>query len=40
MEDGSYDVNVSPDKREIFIKNEFQLLEDLNKQLLLFFEKV
>jgi len=40
MEDGSYDVNVSPDKREIFIKNEFQLLDDLNKQLLLFFEKV
>ena len=40
IENGFYDVNVSPDKREIFIKNEFQIINDLNTKLDEFFNEV
>ena len=29
VEDNNYDINVSPDKREVFIKNENEALEEL-----------
>ena len=29
VEDNNYDINVSPDKREVFIKNELEVLEAL-----------
>ena len=29
VEDDNYDINVSPDKREVFIKNEQEVLEAL-----------
>jgi DNA mismatch repair protein PMS2 len=29
VEDGNYDINVSPDKREVFINNEAEVLESL-----------
>ena len=38
VEENNYDINVSPDKREVFIKNESQVLEALKTQLLQFFE--
>ena len=38
VEDGNYDINVSPDKREIFLNNEAEVLESLKLQLLQFFE--
>jgi DNA mismatch repair ATPase MutL len=27
VEDNNYDINVSPDKREVFIKNEDEVIE-------------
>ena len=29
VEDGNYDVNVSPDKREVFLNNEAEVLDAL-----------
>ena len=33
VEDDNYDINVSPDKREVFIKNEHEVLEALRVSL-------
>ena len=33
VEDENYDINVSPDKREVFIKNEPEVLEALKQKL-------
>ena len=33
VEDNNYDINVSPDKREVFIKNEDEKFIDINTQL-------
>ena len=30
VEDNNYDINVSPDKREVFIKNEDEVIEKLS----------
>ena len=38
VEDGNYDINVSPDKREVFINNEAEVIESLKLQLMQFFE--
>ena len=40
VEDDNYDINVSPDKREVFIKNENEALEELKTQLTQFFEDI
>ena len=40
VEENNYDINVSPDKREVFIKNESEVLEALKTQLLQFFEDI
>ena len=40
IEEGFYDVNVSPDKWEIFIRNEYMIVNDLNQALSKFFEEV
>jgi DNA mismatch repair ATPase MutL len=29
VEDNNYDINVSPDKRDVFIKNEEEVFEDI-----------
>ena len=29
VEDNNYDINVSPDKREVFIKNEDEVIKEL-----------
>ena len=33
VEENNYDINVSPDKREVFIKNEIEMLEALRIEL-------
>jgi DNA mismatch repair protein PMS2 len=33
VEDNNYDINVSPDKREVFIKNEDEVIEHFKIQL-------
>jgi DNA mismatch repair protein PMS2 len=33
VEDGNYDINVSPDKREIFLNNEAEVLDSLKVKL-------
>lgn len=38
VEDGNYDINVSPDKREVFLNNEAEVIESLKIQLQQFFE--
>ena len=38
VEDGNYDINVSVDKREVFLNNENEVLESLKLQLTQFFE--
>ena len=40
VEDNNYDINVSPDKREVFIKNEIEVLAELKIQLTQFFEDI
>ena len=40
VEDNNYDINVSPDKREVFIKNENEALEELKIKLVEFFEEI
>jgi DNA mismatch repair ATPase MutL len=40
VEDKNYDINVSPDKREVFIKNEDEVIENLKVKLITFFEDI
>jgi DNA mismatch repair protein PMS2 len=40
VEDNNYDINVSPDKREVFIKNEDEVIEHLKVHLNEFFEDI
>ena len=40
VEDDNYDINASPDKREIFLKNEREVLDKLREHLMDFFEKI
>jgi DNA mismatch repair ATPase MutL len=40
VEDFNYDINVTPDKRDVFIKNEGQVLEALKIELTQFFEDI
>jgi DNA mismatch repair ATPase MutL len=40
VEDENYDINASPDKREVFIKNERELLDALRVHLSDFFENI
>ena len=40
VEDNNYDINVSPDKREIFLKNEEEAANQLQKELNEFFENI
>lgn len=40
VEENNYDINVSPDKREVFIKNETEVLAELKIQLVQFFEDI
>lgn len=36
--DGCFDINVSPDKREVFLKDEAQVVKDLSVKLVEWFE--
>jgi len=40
VEDNNYDINISPDKREVCLKNEKEMLEVLRANLESFFEDV
>lgn len=40
VEDQNFDINVSPDKREVFIKNEPEVLEALKVKMTEFFEDI
>jgi len=40
VEDDNYDINASPDKREVFIKNELEIIKELKKDLEDFFENI
>ena len=40
VEDFNYDINVTPDKRDVFIKNENVVLEALKIELTQFFEDI
>lgn len=40
VEDNNYDINVSPDKREVFIKNEDEVIGALKIKLQEFFENI
>ena len=40
VEENNYDINVSPDKREVFIKNEEEVIEKLRLKLAEFFEDI
>lgn len=40
VEDDNYDINVSPDKREVFIKNEREILPLLKTKLDDFFDRI
>ena len=40
VEDSNYDINASPDKREIFLKNEKEVLVHLKAHLESFFEDI
>ena len=40
VEENNYDINVSPDKREVFIKNENDALNELKIKLVEFFEDI
>ena len=40
VEDNNYDINVSPDKRDVFLKNEEEVLEKLKIELLQFFDDI
>jgi len=40
VEDDNYDINASPDKREVFLKNENEVLKELRINLEQFFENI
>lgn len=40
VEDNNYDINVSPDKRDVFLKNEDEVVNQLKIQLVAFFEDI
>ena len=40
VDDNNYDINVSPDKREVFLKNEEEVIENLRIKLSEFFENI
>ena len=40
VEHDNYDINASPDKREVFIKNEKEVLLELKIKLQEFFEEI
>lgn len=40
VEDNNYDINVSPDKRDVFLKNEDEVVEQLKFKLTEFFEDI
>ena len=40
VEDNNYDINVSPDKREVFLKNEEEVIDNLKIKLNEFFENI
>ena len=40
VKDGFYDINVSPDKREVFLKDENLILEKLQEQLSAWFDQM
>ena len=40
VEDNNYDINVSPDKRDVFLKNEEEVLEKLKIELLQLFDDI
>lgn len=40
VEDDNYDINASPDKREIFLKNEAEVMSALKVHLYDFFEEI
>ena len=40
VEENNYDINVSPDKREVFIKNESEVINELRTKLTEFFESI
>lgn len=40
VEDEYYDINVSPDKREVFLKNESEIIAELKAKLTDFFENI
>ena len=40
VEDDNYDINAAPDKREVFIKNEKEMLPELRVKLEEFFERI
>ena len=40
IEDNNYDINISPDKREVCLKNEKVILEALKAHLESFFEDI
>jgi DNA mismatch repair ATPase MutL len=40
VEDNNYDINVSPDKREIFLKNEEEVIDNLKIKINEFFENI
>ena len=39
VEDQYYDINVTPDKREVFLKNEQEIITELKQKLHTFFEE-
>lgn len=40
VEDNNYDINVSPDKRDVFLKNEDEVIDALRTKLIEFFENI
>jgi DNA mismatch repair ATPase MutL len=40
VEDGCYDINVSPDKREVFLKDEAELISAFHTFLTQWFEQI
>ena len=40
VEDNNYDINASPDKREVFLKNEKEVIDGLRAHLSDFFEDI
>jgi DNA mismatch repair protein PMS2 len=40
VEDNNYDINVSPDKRDVFLKNEEEVVESMRSKLNEFFEQI